>query len=469
MTAASPKTVLLVPFSSKDQSRILIWQHVKKWLDQTLDYPLTIGEHFPRTPDTYNLSLARNLAAQKAGDWEVAVIHDADTVIGPQQIIAGVEAAYETGAVTYPYDERWELDFTGTKMLLADENSNWQHHLTQYTRNQPLGGCIIVRRDLMELVRGFDTGFVGWGHEDGAFAIACQMLSGKLLQRIPGKSLHLEHVLAPAKQPNNPIYLANKARIDRYIQAGNQPDGNKAIRKLRDESIATDQASGIHWQSQESDSSTMQAETAFMLLRDVASVLEKYRCTYWLSDGTLLGAIREDDFIAHDNDVDLGVWAADFDIRVIHELMHRYGCKIVRLQGNPSDSMIISVQRVDVHLDMFFYYPLKKPSAEHPAAKIYHSIYFLHQPFNTSNKARHYNCAYPDYKPLVRRKFRRHEFWVPKHAQQHLTAAYDKGWRTPQKRWDTEKDQPNLIRNGTVNDMAADRQLVEQFLKIRPL
>lgn len=469
MTTASPKTVLLVPFSSSDQSRILIWQHVKKWLDQTLDYPLTIGEHFPETPDTYNLSLARNLAAQKAGDWEVAVIHDADTVIGPQQIIAGVAAAYETGAVTYPYDERWELDFTGTKMLLADENSNWQQHLTQYTRNQPLGGCIIVRRDLMELVRGFDTGFVGWGHEDGAFAIACQMLSGKMLQRIPGKSLHLEHVLAPAKQPDNPIYLANKARIDRYVHAGNRPDGHKVIRKLRDESIATDEASGIDWSSQKSDSNPMHAATAFMLLRDVASVLEKYQCTYWLSDGTLLGAMRENDFIPHDNDVDLGVWAANFDIRVIHELIQRYGCRIVRLQGKPDDGMIISVQRVGVHLDMFFYYPLKKSNTKHPSAKIYHSIYFLNKPFNTSNKARHYDCVYPEFKPLVQRKFRGRKFWVPKNAQQHLTAAYGKDWHTPQTNWDTEKDQPNLVRRGTVSDMTADRQLVEQFLKIRPL
>ncbi len=465
MTAASPKTVLLVPFSSKDQSRILIWQHVKKWLDQTLDYPLTIGEHFPRTPDTYNLSLARNIASQKAGDWEVAVIHDADTVINPQQIIAGVEAAYETGAVTYPYDERWELDFTGTKMLLADENSNWQQHLTQYTRNQPLGGCIIVRRDLMELVRGFDTGFVGWGHEDGAFAIACQMLSGKLLQRIPGKSLHLEHVLAPAKQPESPIYLANKARIDRYIQAGNQPDGHKAIRKLRDESIATDQAGGIHWQSQESDSSTMQAETAFMLLRDVVSVLEKYQCTHWLSDGTLLGAIREDDFIAHDNDVDLGVWAADFDIRVIHELIHRYGCKIVRLQGNPSDSMIISVQRVDVHLDMFFYYPLNT-SAAAKKAQIYCSSYSLLKPYATSNQAQRFDYIYPDFMPLIRRNVRGREFWVPKNAAHFLEATYGKSWNTLQEERNITLKPLNIEPRGIVPNMSLNRQAVEQYLKL---
>ena len=113
MASSSPKTVLLVPFSSEDQSRILIWKHVQSWLAQTLDYPLYIGEHFPEQPGTYNLSLARNQAAQKAGDWDVAVIHDADTVINPQQIKAGVVTAWETGAVTYPYTERWELDYTG--------------------------------------------------------------------------------------------------------------------------------------------------------------------------------------------------------------------------------------------------------------------------------------------------------------------------------------------------------------------
>ncbi|MFO0955379.1 MAG: LicD family protein [Candidatus Saccharibacteria bacterium] len=469
MATPAPKTVLLVPFSSNDQSRILIWQHVHSWLTQTLDYPLYLGEHFPETPGTYNLSLARNLAAQKAGDWEVAVIHDADTVINPQQITAGVAAAYETGAVTYPYTERWELDFTGTKMLLSDETSKWQQYMTPYAHNQPLGGCIIVRRDLWELVRGFDTGFVGWGHEDGAFAIACQVLSGKLLQRIPGKSLHLEHVLAPAKRPDNPIYRANKARIDQYIQAGDQPNGYELIRKLRDASIATDQASGIHWSPNESENKGMNTTTALMLLRDVAAVLEKYQCTHWLSDGTLLGTMRENDFIAHDDDVDLGVWAADFDIRVIHELINRYGCRIVRLQGTPDDGMIISVQRLTVHLDMFFYYPLAKSEKGHPSAKIYHSIYFLEKPYNTSNKARRYNCVYPDFKPLVRRSFKGHEFWVPENAKQHLVAAYGKDWRKPQPNWDTEKDQPNLVRHGTASDMAADRQQVEQFLKIRRL
>ena len=145
MTSATPKTVLLVPFSSSEPSRVIIWQHVRKWLEQTLNYPLYVGEHFPESTATYNHSLALNLAAQKAGDWEIAVIQDADTIIPAQQIITGVAAAYETGAITYPYDERWELDITGTKMFLTNTASNWQQHMTKYTRDVPLGGCMIIR------------------------------------------------------------------------------------------------------------------------------------------------------------------------------------------------------------------------------------------------------------------------------------------------------------------------------------
>lgn len=246
-----PRVVLLVPFSSEEQSRRLIWGHVNSWLKQTLDYPMYIGE-LGRTPGrsavaTYNASLARNHAAKLAGDWDVAVFHDADTIINPQQIKDGVAMAQETGAVVYPYSERWELDFDGTKMLLEDESSDWQSHLNLYTLTRPLGGSMIIRRDLWELVRGFDTGFVGWGHEDGAFAIACEVLSGKKLKRIAGKSMHLEHTLAPGKSKINKLYRNNLALINKYLQAMNMADTIDAVRSLRSHSISIDAKQGIIW------------------------------------------------------------------------------------------------------------------------------------------------------------------------------------------------------------------------------
>ena len=472
----APKTVLLVPFSSKDPSRIRIWQHVDSWIKQTLDYPLYIGEHWPEIPLTYNLSLARNHAAQLAGDWDVAVIHDADTVISPKQIELGVKAAYLTGAVTYPYTERWELDFEGTNMLLADESSDWQSHMRQHTRNQPLGGCIIVRRDLWDLVRGFDSGFVGWGHEDGAFATACEILSGKRLQRIPGRSLHLEHVLAPAKRHDSPVYLANQARIKRYLKDRQRPDAVERIRKLRSQSIATDTAAGINWPAVDTVSSGMDQAAAMILLKDVTNVLDAYGCTHWLSDGTLLGAIRQNGFIAHDYDIDLGVWAADFDIRVMHDLISKFSCQIRRLQGKPDDGMILSIGRADLHLDMFFYYPYNQGKDQHKdktrkaagAASTYSCLYFMEKPYNTSNKAKRYDCLTPAVQPLVRHKFHGSHFWVPKNAKQHLKAIYGPDWYVPNADWDILRDQRNLKPHGMVDDVAADMQALLQYLKIRP-
>lgn len=466
------KTVLLVPFSSEDQSRIEIWRHVDSWLKQTLDYPMYIGEHHPDIPAKYNLSLARNHAAQLAGDWDVAVIHDADTVINPQQIKDGVAMAMETGAVTYPYTERWELDYNGTRMLLQNETEGWHKRMQQYTHTQPLGGCIIVRRDLWDLVRGFDTGFVGWGHEDGAFAMACEVLSGKRLRRVPGKSLHLEHVLAPAKRPNNPIYLANQARIKAYMSATTRPEARKLIRGFRDESIKTDTASGITWPVIKSNNQGMDQAAALMLLVDVTTVLDKYNCTHWLSDGTLLGAIRENNFIAHDYDIDLGVWAADFDIRAMHELLNKFNCGILRLQGRPEDGMIITIGRAGIHLDMFFYYPIRnlaeKLEKKKASTNIYSCLYALIKPFNTSNKAKRYDCEFPAFEPLVRRKFLGHEFWVPKNAKKHLEAAYGPDWRKPKTDWDLFKDQYNLKLHGIIEDMASERHTVEKYLNIHP-
>ena len=467
----APKTVLLVPFSSKDPSRIRIWQHVDSWIKQTLDYPLYIGEHWPETPIAYNLSLARNHAAQLAGDWDVAVIHDADTVISPKQIQLGVKAAYLTGAVTYPYTERWELDFDGTNMLLADESSDWQSHMRQHTRNQPLGGCIIVRRDLWDLVRGFDSGFVGWGHEDGAFATACEILSGKRLQRIPGRSLHLEHVLAPAKRHDSPVYLANQARIKRYLKDRQRPDAVERIRKLRSQSIATDTAAGINWPAVDTVSSGMDQAAAMILLKDVTNVLDAYGCTHWLSDGTLLGAIRQNGFIAHDYDIDLGVWAADFDIRVIHDLVSKFSCQIRRLQGKPDDGMVITVGRAGLHLDLFFYYPYKGRISTNRHLQdtdlIYTSYYRLVKPEETSNQGVKFDFVLPTYTPLVKHELQKCKFWVPRNAKKHLAAAYGPKWKIDDPTWDTLKSH-NIITRGIVKDMEADKQTVMQYLKIRP-
>lgn len=49
----------------------------------------------------------------------------------------------------------------------------------------------------------------------------------------------------------------------------------------------------------------------FRILRDVMDVLKKHRVEHWGVAGTLLGAVRDETLIHHDDDLDLGVWESD--------------------------------------------------------------------------------------------------------------------------------------------------------------
>ena len=47
----------------------------------------------------------------------------------------------------------------------------------------------------------------------------------------------------------------------------------------------------------------MSREKALAVLIEVTDTLDSTGNVYWLSDGTLLGLVREGDFIAHDDDI----------------------------------------------------------------------------------------------------------------------------------------------------------------------
>ena len=67
----------------------------------------------------------------------------------------------------------------------------------------------------------------------------------------------------------------------------------------------------------------MDAELSDKLFRDVITVLNKNRVKYWLDYGTLLGAIREGDWISSDFDIDIGIYYPKGDANLYKDL-----CKI---------------------------------------------------------------------------------------------------------------------------------------------
>jgi len=56
----------------------------------------------------------------------------------------------------------------------------------------------------------------------------------------------------------------------------------------------------------------IQKTALFNLMRDVTDLLSLNNIQYWIDGGSLLGCVRHDGQLPHDDDVDLGVWEADF-------------------------------------------------------------------------------------------------------------------------------------------------------------
>jgi hypothetical protein len=142
----------------------------------------------------------------------------------------------------------------------------------------------------------------------------------------------------------------------------------------------------------------------------------------YLTWGTLLGAVRDGDYIAFDNDVDrayLTNRSADFEIVEEHELIVR----VLRQQGFP----VQQNSKGQIHVRV------------HPDSQIWGGAIFNLDLWTTWAREGQY-FHYPDIKgevaadevlPLRRFYFRGQFLWIPQGYQQVLHRFYGEGWRKP--------------------------------------
>ncbi|MBP9738308.1 LicD family protein [Candidatus Saccharibacteria bacterium] len=195
----------------------------------------------------------------------------------------------------------------------------------------------------------------------------------------------------------------------------------------------------------------MDRAVALQNLIEATSCLDSYGCTYWLSDGTLLGMVRENDFIAHDHDTDVAVLADTFTPNVIHELIRRR-FHIVVTNGRVQDGLSITLERSNVRLDLFLYYSDKPHTVRYSCWKHF-----------KLGRAYKVDYTYPE---VVRTKkaFLGNEFWVPENAEKYLELEYGPDWRTPKKRWNGIIDPCNKQVTDVVNYVYEDRKQFNSWL-----
>lgn len=221
--------VTLVARRADNGERDRLWKWCKaRWVQQHPGWQVFEGE----SPDgPFNRSAAVNDAARKAGSWDVAVVIDADIVANPQAAETAVDIAYATDRLVVSHDDRVMLNKAGTDKVLAGFEGPWRtRQFVETVYTDSVSCCIAVSHKLWDLVGGFDERFVGWLAEDSAFEIACVTLSGKPYVRLSSELFHLWHERpAGEKSKNDPLLVANKARLERYRQASGDPEAVRAL------------------------------------------------------------------------------------------------------------------------------------------------------------------------------------------------------------------------------------------------
>jgi len=99
----------------------------------------------------------------------------------------------------------------------------------------------------------------------------------------------------------------------------------------------------------------MDKDIAIKNLIDFTDVLSKYKARWFLSHGTCLGAIRENAFIGHDKDMDIGIMQEDFHFDMLNDLLD-IGFEVRFIFGMRFKGFEIAFYRDGVKIDLMFHY-----------------------------------------------------------------------------------------------------------------
>jgi hypothetical protein len=236
------RIVMLVPRRADGAVRDRNWAWIRDhWTAGLPEVEIVTGDH---DDGPFNRSAAINAAARAAGDWDLAVIADADSFCGTDQLRRAINTAVRTGMHTIAFSDFRYLSQKMTDRIVLDGfNGDWNPGI-EWTLKIGCSSLLAVPRAVWDAAGGFDEGFIGWGEEDIAFSIACQTMcparyiaqpGGDHLQlrlgfhRLEGDCWHLWHPKQDTNDPKLPGYQANVARRERYVAAAHDPKAMRAL------------------------------------------------------------------------------------------------------------------------------------------------------------------------------------------------------------------------------------------------
>lgn len=222
--------------------------------------PIFEGHH---VDGLFNRSAAVNTAARLAGDWDVAVLIDADVILNPQRVKDAVELAHETGRVILPHTRRFDLGRPWSVLLRsgheaeafrsyvngeAEPTARWLRRAVprmydDANGNPSVSSVVVIPRRAWDEIGGFDESFRGWGYEDTAFAAAAETFAG--ITRVPGDVWHFWHPTAREGKRGTESWSRNHARGQRYRAAIGNREAIRAIQAEGRRQTSSPMAGGI--------------------------------------------------------------------------------------------------------------------------------------------------------------------------------------------------------------------------------
>jgi len=174
----------------------------------------------------------------------------------------------------------------------------------------------------------------------------------------------------------------------------------------------------------------MNKELAFKNLKEARDILNKLGVQYFLMGGTLLGFMREKDFIPHDDDMDIGVFSQDWTPKITEEFQAQ-GWQWASAMGKVEQGLEYRFIKDGIQLDVFFWYK--------------ESDYYWYAAWWKSNAPE--NIIKLRFDPFQINHFRINEeiFNIPSNPEHWLEQIYGQDWRTPNSDWHWCASVQNII------------------------
>jgi hypothetical protein len=139
--------------------------------------------------EIFNRSASRNLGVNSAGQSDVVVVCDADTLPDPAGLASALTGA-ATGGLHYPFAVVNYLSELGTCSVLRGNQPDPAD--IEFSIPSAHGGCLVMRADQWRMAGGMDEQFEGWGYEDNAWHNAVATVLGAPTHH-HGVAWHLWH------------------------------------------------------------------------------------------------------------------------------------------------------------------------------------------------------------------------------------------------------------------------------------